>query len=133
MNGPRLLSPITLRGLTLRNRRVLSPMCQYWAEDGVANDWHFVHLGKFATGGFGAATVGGLGAGERFGKACAVLAARGLQRPGIRHLHRGAPGLAAYCLAKDLLLHEDRLMERDLDLLAQVFPEAKAYERSARP
>ncbi|MEO0363396.1 MAG: NADH:flavin oxidoreductase/NADH oxidase [Pseudomonadota bacterium] len=54
MSGPRLLSPITLRGLTLRNRTVLSPMCQYSAEDGVANDWHFVHLGKFATGGFGA-------------------------------------------------------------------------------
>jgi Histidine kinase-, DNA gyrase B-, and HSP90-like ATPase len=41
-------------------------------------------------------------------------------------LYRQSPGLAAYCLAKDLLLVEDRLMERDLDLLAAVFPEARA-------
>ena len=54
MTEPLLFSPISLRGLTLRNRTVLAPMCQYSADDGVANDWHMVHLGKFATGGFGA-------------------------------------------------------------------------------
>ena len=54
MTEPLLFSPISLRGLTLRNRIVLAPMCQYSADDGVANDWHLVHLGKFATGGFGA-------------------------------------------------------------------------------
>ncbi len=43
-----------------------------------------------------------------------------------------APGLAAYCLAKDLLLVEDRLMERDLDLLAAVFPEARARTQQAQ-
>jgi len=47
-------------------------------------------------------------------------------------LHQRAPGLAAYCLAKDLLLQEDRLMERDLDLLAAVFPEARKQAAEVR-
>jgi len=52
---PSLFSPITLRGLTLKNRIWLSPMCQYSVEkrDGVPTDWHFVHLGSRAVGGFG--------------------------------------------------------------------------------
>jgi 2,4-dienoyl-CoA reductase-like NADH-dependent reductase (Old Yellow Enzyme family) len=49
----RLFAPITIRGVTLRNRVVISPMCQYSASDGLANDWHFVHLGRFAIGGAG--------------------------------------------------------------------------------
>jgi len=49
----RLFTPIKLRDVTLRNRTVVSPMCQYSAHDGMANDWHFVHLGQFAMGGFG--------------------------------------------------------------------------------
>jgi 2,4-dienoyl-CoA reductase-like NADH-dependent reductase (Old Yellow Enzyme family) len=48
-----LFSPFTLRELTLRNRTVVAPMCQYTAKHGYANDWHFVHLGRFALGGFG--------------------------------------------------------------------------------
>lgn len=48
-----LFSPLTLRGLTLRNRTVVAPMCQYSAQDGMLNDWHFVHLGRFALGGYG--------------------------------------------------------------------------------
>jgi 2,4-dienoyl-CoA reductase-like NADH-dependent reductase (Old Yellow Enzyme family) len=48
-----LFSPLTLRELTLRNRTVVAPMCQYSAKRGYANDWHFVHLGRFALGGFG--------------------------------------------------------------------------------
>lgn len=48
-----LLSPISLRGLTLRNRTVVAPMCQYSAIDGFVNDWHLVHLGRFGMGGFG--------------------------------------------------------------------------------
>ncbi|MGV8988647.1 MAG: NADH:flavin oxidoreductase/NADH oxidase [Cypionkella sp.] len=52
-----LLSPITFRDVTLRNRLVVSPMCQYSAVHGVANDWHFAHLSRFALGGFGAVTV----------------------------------------------------------------------------
>lgn len=50
-----LFDPIALRGLTLRNRIWLSPMCQYSVElqDGVPTDWHLVHLGSRAVGGFG--------------------------------------------------------------------------------
>ena len=48
-----LFTPIALRKLTLRNRAVVAPMCQYSARHGIANDWHFVHLGRFALGGFG--------------------------------------------------------------------------------
>lgn len=46
-----LLSPLAIRGVTLRNRIVMSPMCQYSAEEGLANDWHLVHLGSRAAGG----------------------------------------------------------------------------------
>lgn len=46
-----LFSPLALRGITLKNRVVMSPMCQYSAEDGIANDWHLVHLGSRASGG----------------------------------------------------------------------------------
>ncbi|WP_263731123.1 NADH:flavin oxidoreductase/NADH oxidase [Cellulomonas sp. SG140] len=48
-----LFEPLTLRGTTVRNRAWLSPMCQYSAVDGVPNDWHLVHLGARAAGGFG--------------------------------------------------------------------------------
>ena len=48
---PRLFTPIALRGVTLKNRVVISPMCQYSAVDGHASDWHLVHLGRFALGG----------------------------------------------------------------------------------
>ncbi|HEY8330972.1 MAG TPA: NADH:flavin oxidoreductase/NADH oxidase [Pseudomonas sp.] len=48
-----LFQPLTLRQLTLPNRIVVSPMCQYSARDGLANDWHLVHLGSRATGGAG--------------------------------------------------------------------------------
>lgn len=48
-----LFSPIELRGLTLKNRLVVSPMCQYISENGSANDWHLMHLGNFSIGGFG--------------------------------------------------------------------------------
>jgi 2,4-dienoyl-CoA reductase-like NADH-dependent reductase (Old Yellow Enzyme family) len=48
-----LFSPLAIRGLTLKNRVVISPMCQYSAVDGLANDWHLVHLGRFALGGAG--------------------------------------------------------------------------------
>ncbi|KAI95856.1 oxidoreductase [Rhodomicrobium udaipurense JA643] len=48
-----LLTPLTLRGVTFRNRIAVSPMCQYSAKDGFANDWHLVHLGSRASGGAG--------------------------------------------------------------------------------
>jgi 2,4-dienoyl-CoA reductase-like NADH-dependent reductase (Old Yellow Enzyme family) len=48
-----LFSPITLGGLTLANRIVVSPMCQYSAVDGDAQDWHMMHLGQLAISGAG--------------------------------------------------------------------------------
>ncbi len=48
-----LFTPFTLKDVTLRNRIVVSPMCQYSAEDGVINDWHHVHLAGLARGGAG--------------------------------------------------------------------------------
>ncbi len=50
---PLLFQPLALRGLTLANRIVISPMCQHAAERGHATPWHLVHLGKFALGGAG--------------------------------------------------------------------------------
>jgi 2,4-dienoyl-CoA reductase-like NADH-dependent reductase (Old Yellow Enzyme family) len=46
-----LFSPLTIRGVVLRNRVVMSPMCQYCAKEGMADDWHLVHLGSRAVGG----------------------------------------------------------------------------------
>ena len=48
-----LFSSYSLRGLTLANRIVVSPMCEYSAVDGSAQDWHLMHLGQFATSGIG--------------------------------------------------------------------------------
>ncbi len=46
-----LFSPLTIKSITLKNRIVVSPMCQYSSTDGFANDWHLVHLGSRAIGG----------------------------------------------------------------------------------
>ncbi|MHC1791053.1 NADH:flavin oxidoreductase/NADH oxidase [Solidesulfovibrio sp.] len=51
--GAKLFSPLTIRGVTLRNRIGVSPMCQYCCTDGLADDWHLVHLGSRAVGGAG--------------------------------------------------------------------------------
>ncbi len=48
-----MFQPFRLRSLTLDNRVVVSPMCQYSAEDGLPNDWHLVHYGARAIGGAG--------------------------------------------------------------------------------
>ena len=53
----KLFEPLELRAVKLRNRIVVSPMCQYSAQDGHVADWHLVHLGKFAQGGAGAVFV----------------------------------------------------------------------------
>jgi 2,4-dienoyl-CoA reductase-like NADH-dependent reductase (Old Yellow Enzyme family) len=52
-DSPALFSPLQMRGLTIRNRIGVSPMCQYSSEDGFATDWHLVHLGSRAVGGAG--------------------------------------------------------------------------------
>jgi 2,4-dienoyl-CoA reductase-like NADH-dependent reductase (Old Yellow Enzyme family) len=54
---PILLTPLTIRGLTVRNRIAVSPMCQYSATNGIATDWHLVHLGSRAVGGTGIVCV----------------------------------------------------------------------------
>src|SRR5664279_5846742 len=56
-SAPHLFQPLTVRSVTLRNRIGVSPMCQYSATDGVANDWHDVHLGSRAVGGAGLVIV----------------------------------------------------------------------------
>lgn len=48
-----LFSPLTIRGIELRNRITVSPMCEYSSTDGFANNWHLVHLGSMAVGGAG--------------------------------------------------------------------------------
>lgn len=57
LSEPKLFSPLGLRGLVLRNRAVLSPMCQYQAVEGRMQDWHFAHHARFAAGGLAAAFV----------------------------------------------------------------------------
>jgi 2,4-dienoyl-CoA reductase-like NADH-dependent reductase (Old Yellow Enzyme family) len=54
---PSLFDPLRLRGVTLRNRIGVSPMCQYSSVDGYATDWHLVHLGSRAVGGAGLVIV----------------------------------------------------------------------------
>ena len=48
---PGLVDPLQLRGLSLTNRIIVSPMCEYSSTDGFANEWHVVHLGSRAVGG----------------------------------------------------------------------------------
>lgn len=54
---PRLFDPYTLKGVTLRNRIMVSPMCQYMADEGVINDWHRVHYASLTRGGAGLVIV----------------------------------------------------------------------------
>ncbi|MFO0908581.1 MAG: NADH:flavin oxidoreductase/NADH oxidase [Isosphaeraceae bacterium] len=56
-SGSALFTPLSLRGVTLRNRIAMSPMCQYSSQDGLADDWHLVHLGSRAAGGVGLVMV----------------------------------------------------------------------------
>jgi len=55
--GVHLFSPLTIKGITLRNRIGVSPMCQYSSTDGLLDDWHLVHLGSRAVGGAGLVIV----------------------------------------------------------------------------
>jgi 2,4-dienoyl-CoA reductase-like NADH-dependent reductase (Old Yellow Enzyme family) len=54
---PHLFRPLALRGVTLKNRIVVSPMCQYKAIDGAVSDWHLAHHARFALGGVGSSFV----------------------------------------------------------------------------
>ena len=55
--GSAIFSPLKIRDVTFRNRIGVSPMCQYSCEDGLANEWHLVHLGSRAVGGAGLVMV----------------------------------------------------------------------------
>jgi 2,4-dienoyl-CoA reductase-like NADH-dependent reductase (Old Yellow Enzyme family) len=55
--APSLFEPLSLGGITLANRIVVSPMCQYSAESGAANDWHLQHLGSLSPSGAGLVIV----------------------------------------------------------------------------
>ncbi|MEO6357376.1 MAG: oxidoreductase, partial [Ferruginibacter sp.] len=48
-----LFQPLKIRDISFKNRIAVSPMCEYSATDGFANDWHLVHLGSRAVGGAG--------------------------------------------------------------------------------
>ncbi|MCZ4312570.1 NADH:flavin oxidoreductase/NADH oxidase [Comamonadaceae bacterium G21597-S1] len=58
MSRPQLFTPLPLRGVNARNRVAISPMQQYSAVDGCANDWHLAHMARFAMGGAGIVFVG---------------------------------------------------------------------------
>src|SRR5574338_492321 len=57
MAAKQLFTPTELGGITLPNRIVVSPMCQYNADDGCMNDWHLIHLGQLAYSGAGLLVV----------------------------------------------------------------------------
>ena len=57
MSGPKLFEPLTIGNLTLANRIVIAPMCQYSAENGCMNDWHQIHLGQLALSGAALLTI----------------------------------------------------------------------------
>jgi 2,4-dienoyl-CoA reductase-like NADH-dependent reductase (Old Yellow Enzyme family) len=57
LKTPALFTPLQLGGVTLPNRIAISPMCQYVADDGCMNDWHFIHLGHLAYSGAGLVMV----------------------------------------------------------------------------
>ncbi len=57
MPAAKLFQPLTVGGLTLANRIVIAPMCQYSAEDGAMTDWHIQHLGGLAASGAGLLTI----------------------------------------------------------------------------
>jgi len=57
MSAIKLFEPCTIGSVTLKNRIVVAPMCQYSAHEGFANDWHLVHLGRMALGGAGMVMV----------------------------------------------------------------------------
>ncbi len=71
----KLFEPLRLRGLTLPNRIVVAPMCQYSAVDGSASDWHLFHWTQFALGGVGLFVIEatGVSAQGRISPACLGL------------------------------------------------------------
>ena len=75
MTSPLLFTPYDIRGITLKNRVMISPMANYSAIEGVVNDWHLAHLGRFAIGGAGVviAEATGVSCDGRITNGCAGL------------------------------------------------------------
>jgi 2,4-dienoyl-CoA reductase-like NADH-dependent reductase (Old Yellow Enzyme family) len=84
LNRPIAFSPFKIGDLTLKNRFVISPMGQYCTVGGVVDDWHLVHLGRFALGGAALAMV-----------EATSVEARGRITPGDPGLHAAEEVLAA--------------------------------------
>jgi 2,4-dienoyl-CoA reductase-like NADH-dependent reductase (Old Yellow Enzyme family) len=57
MPSPKLFTPLAVGGVTLANRIVIAPMCQYSAADGCMTDWHLIHLGQLALSGAALLTI----------------------------------------------------------------------------
>ncbi len=91
---PGLFDEFRLKGVTLRNRIAVSPMCQYSAIDGMPNDWHLVHLGARAVGGAGLVCVEATG-----------VTAAGRITPGCTGLWSDAHGHAFARIAKFVKEH----------------------------
>lgn len=109
---PNLFEPLTIRSVTLRHRIGVSPMCQYSADDGHPNDWHFVHYGTLATGGASLVIVEATGVEARgritpqclgiwsddhvegFERIASLIAARG-SVPGLQIAHAGRKAATA--------------------------------------
>ena len=119
-----LFTPYTLKDVTLRNRIAVPPMCQYSAEEGLTNDWHFTHYDSLGRGGAGLVIVEATGVAPegRISPNCLGLwndqQAEGLQRiatslkkygavPGIQIAHAGRKASAARPWDGDAHLPED--------------------------
>jgi 2,4-dienoyl-CoA reductase-like NADH-dependent reductase (Old Yellow Enzyme family) len=120
----KLFSPLKLRELTLKNRILVSPMCQYSAVNGVPNDWHMVHLGSRAVGGAGVVIVEATGveAKGRISNGCLALynqvqanAFKPITKfikdhgaiPAIQLAHAGRKGSTAVSWVKEGMLSDD--------------------------
>ena len=76
----KLFSPLTIRGVTLANRIVVSPMCQYCAEGGKATSWHAAHLGQLAVSGAGMLCIESTSV-EPAGRITQVISVCGTMKP----------------------------------------------------
>jgi len=111
--SPHLFTPFKLRNLTLANRLVVAPMCQYSAVDGCATDWHVMHLGSLAVGGAGLVWIEATGVEPRgritpdclglwgepqesaLARAVGFVRSRGMAKLGIQLAHAGRKGSTA--------------------------------------
>ncbi|OGQ14153.1 MAG: oxidoreductase [Deltaproteobacteria bacterium RBG_16_71_12] len=145
MTTPPLFSPITLRGLTLDNRIVVAPMCQYSAREGVAGTWHRIHLPNLAMSGAGLVVVeatavradGRISTGclglygdeqqRAFGEVIALAREHGQAKLGIQLAHAGRKGSC------DLGWHGGAQLPLDRGGWPTVAPSANTFNVGDRP